>query len=303
MAAYHRAAEPLELDGKREQSEPPAACAAPLAQARGDHRPFGIVVRDARGVTLVVQVGVDLVGHHQHLVAAGDVGERGQLGLAAVDARGIVRVIEDQQPRQSRVGGAVRFERAGLQLPVVGQVRLQPRHAAPDDARLGRIGDPRGARHQELAGVGELGDEDEILRARTDQHLSAGALDAVAPLQEIRHRLAQGSKSPDGQVVLLRGSGAQRRDHRVRHRERRLPEAELEDLAARGDQLVAALVDRKRRRRRQAQHVWVEVRRGQGRGTHRQIPLVAHPPRISSEGLKATSSGRDRCRVARSALG
>ena len=217
-------------------------------------------MRDACGPALVIEVGIDLVRDHQQLMAAGDLGERGQLGVAAVHAGRIVRVVEYQKSRDARVGTAVFIERARQEFPFVFERRWQPGHPAADDSRLRRVGDPGRTRHEQLAGIGQLSHEDEFLGARPDQHLAPRALDAMTPVQEFGHFLAQRPQAAHGQVVLLGRCAPQSLHHAAGHRERRLAETELEHLASLGDELVAAFVDGERRGWRQAEDVGVEMR-------------------------------------------
>ena len=63
-------------------------------------------------------------------------------------------------------------------------------------------------------------------------------------LRICRDGLTQGRQAADGHVLLAVGVGAEGLDDAVGHGEGRLPEAELEHLTARGEQVVAALVDR-----------------------------------------------------------
>src|SRR5690606_28564174 len=76
---------------------------------------------------VVDQVLVDLVGHHDQVVLAGDLGDRGQLGAREHRAGRIVRGVQQDQPGVGCDGGA---QAVDVQDEPVA-VRDEPGGAAP----------------------------------------------------------------------------------------------------------------------------------------------------------------------------
>ena len=116
-------------------------------------------------------------------------------------------------------------------------------HRAADDAGLGRVGHPAGARDQQVAVVGQLQHEQQLLGTRADQHVLPGTAHALAAVDVASDGFAQAFQTFDWKIVFFVGVLLERIDHAIRHRERRLPQPQFDDVLAFGAELVAELID------------------------------------------------------------
>ena len=176
----HRVQQPRQVVGIGERPEPPSARAAPLAQSRADDRPFGIELGDGHVGAPVVNLSVDFVRQDDDTVASRHLADLAQLVRVVRMAGRVVRIVQHDDARASRIGFAQPLQILRLQLPVVRARRLDPAHVAPDDPRLRRIRHPRWRRDDQIAVVDQLQQEHQLFRARSDQHVLGVPVDTVA---------------------------------------------------------------------------------------------------------------------------
>ena len=65
----------MEVVGEGKRPESPPARTVPFAQPRADDRALGVVLRDRRVFSGVVELAVDLVRQHDDAIAPGNLGE------------------------------------------------------------------------------------------------------------------------------------------------------------------------------------------------------------------------------------
>ena len=216
----HGLAQPVQVVRKGEGAQPPAAGAAPLAQAAADDGALRVVAGDGLMRPLIVQLAVNLVAEQNQTVAPGHLGQRAQLLFVKAVAVGVGRRVEDHQTRPPRIPGTQSIQGLGGGLPVVGASGRQPVHLAADDARLGRVGHPARRGDHQVAVIDQLQDEHQLLGTGADHDVVRGERHPLPALPVTGHGPAQGRQPQHRQIVLGGGVLAQGADHGGRHRKR-----------------------------------------------------------------------------------